>query len=192
MPVHVRAPLFDRLVGRDPRPAEEPRPAPPLSAEELGEAGWQLLGTRSLFPDSPELRVTPYPAHTLSREGLRESVRRELHTLLNTRSALPAAVYLERELTVIDYGIPDLSDFSAAHPEDRARLAAVVQRAVAAFEPRLVEARVTVAGFDAGECSLRLDLEATLVVDDWRAPVSFLTLLGVKRAEARVLAKAVQ
>jgi type VI secretion system lysozyme-like protein len=188
MAVHVRAPLFDRLVGRDPRPAGEPRPA--LSAEELGQAGWQILGSRSLFPDSPALRATPYPAHTLSREGLKESVRRELQTLLNTRSALPAVVYLARELTVIDYGIPDLSDFSAAHPEDRARLAAVVRRAVEAFEPRLVEVRVEVAGYDARDCSLALDLQATLVVDDWRLPVSFPTLLGIKRAEARVLAQA--
>jgi type VI secretion system protein ImpF len=189
MAIHVRAPLFDRLVGKDPRPGEAARPVSPVGERELREAGgWQLLGPRSLFPDSPVEPRRARPEHTLTREGLRESVRRELHALLNTRSALPAAVYLERELTVIDYGIPDLSDFSAAHPEDRARLAVLVLRAVQAYEPRLSEVRVTVAGYEERDGLLKLALEATLRVDDWHEPVVFPTLLGVKRGEARVSA----
>jgi type VI secretion system protein ImpF len=151
MPIHVRAPLLDRLVGHAPR----------------------SLGGR-------------HPSHTLTREGLKESVRRELETLLNTRSSLPAALLLERELTVIDYGIPDLSDFSATNVEDHARLAAVVAKAVAAFEPRLRDVRVAAGGYDESERSLALTIAGTLVVDAWREPVSFPTILGVRNGETKV------
>lgn len=152
MPVHVRAPLLDRLVGHPHRP----------------------FGGR-------------HPSHTLTREGLRESVRKELETLLTTRSSLPAARLLERELTVLDYGIPDLSDFSATNVEDQARLAAVIAKAVAAFEPRLREVRVAAGGYDETSRSLSLTISGTLVVDAWREPVSFPTILGIRNGETRVL-----
>ncbi len=127
------------------------------------------------------------PSHTLTREGLKESVRRELQTLFNTRSALPAPLHLTRELTVIDYGIPDLSDFSAANVEDHARLAKLLERAVAAFEPRLTAVRVVVDGYAESERSLAVTVEAILVVEAWREPVSFPTLLGVRNGETHVL-----
>ncbi|HTQ80312.1 MAG TPA: type VI secretion system baseplate subunit TssE [Thermoanaerobaculia bacterium] len=124
--------------------------------------------------------------HTLTREGLKESVRRELETLLNTRSALPASVLLTRELTVIDYGLPDLADFSAANHEDHSRLAAVVERVITAFEPRLSAVQVRVEGYSAVERGLSLQVEATLNVDGWREPVSFPTVLGVKSGASQV------
>ena len=152
MAVNIRAPLFDRLVGRDPR----------------------SLGGRR-------------PSHTLTREGLKESVRRELETLFNTRSALGAPLHLSRELTVIDYGIPDLSDFSAANVEDHARLALLLTRAITAFEPRLSEVKVSVDGYEESEQSLAVSVTATLVVDAWREPVSFPTLLGVRNGGTKVM-----
>ena len=131
----------------------------------------------------------PRPSHTLTREGLKESVRKELQTLFNTRSALPASLLLDRELTVIDYGIPDLSDFSATNVEDHARLAALVARAVAAFEPRLTAVKVVVDGYEESARSLALTIFGTLVVDVWREPVSFPTILGVKNGETKVMAE---
>jgi len=149
---NIRAPLLDRLVGRDPR----------------------SLGGRR-------------PSHTLTREGLKESVRKELETLFNTRSALPASLHLTRELTVIDYGIPDLADFSATNVEDHALLATLLARAVAAFEPRLQAVKVSVDGYEESERSLALTVSATLVVDTWREPVSFPTLLGIRNSGAQVM-----
>jgi type VI secretion system lysozyme-like protein len=127
------------------------------------------------------------PVHTLTREGLKESVRKELETLFNTRSALPASLHLTRELTVIDYGIPDLSDFSATNVEDHARLAKLLTRAIHAFEPRLTAVQVSVDGYKESERSLAVTVEATLVVDSWREPVSFPTLLGVRNGGTKVM-----
>ncbi len=88
---------------------------------------------------------------------------------------------------MIDYGIPDLSDFSATNVEDHARLAAVIAKAVAAFEPRLREVRVAAGGYDETARSLTLEISGTLVVDAWREPVSFPTILGIRNGETKVL-----
>src|SRR3954452_16317171 len=79
---------------------------------------------------------------TLDRQGLRDSVRRELELLFNTRSSFPSRRLPGAPLTVIDYGIPPLADFSARSTDDQNRLAAALRDAIAAFEPRLASVRV--------------------------------------------------
>src|ERR1700760_882719 len=87
-----------------------------------------------LVDRAPEVPAEPRPLRTLDPRGLRESVRRELERKLNTRSPLPADDLAGREdLTVLEYGIPDLSAFSAANEDDQRLLTALVARAVAAF-----------------------------------------------------------
>ena len=76
----------------------------------------------------------------LDAAGLRASIARELGRLLNARS-VPAP---GRQLSVIDYGLPDPSALYAANAEDRAALARAIVRAIAAFEPRLLAPRVEV------------------------------------------------
>jgi type VI secretion system protein ImpF len=134
-------------------------------------------------PGQPDL---PGPLRTLDRAGLLESVRRELERLLSSRSPLPAHRLAGRELTVIDYGIPDLADFPADGPEDHARLAAVIERAVAAFEPRLRDVRVRIERPLPERRSLALALEGVLATDRPGEPVSFPTVLSLGRGEAEV------
>jgi type VI secretion system protein ImpF len=137
-----------------------------------------------LDPQSPG---EPRPLRTLDRAGLRESVRRELERLLNTRSSLPVDRLEERQdLTVLEYGIPDLSAFSAGSPEDQKRLAAIVARTVAAFEPRLSEVRAVFERLGPSGRSAELRVDAVLSFDEVREPVSFPTLLTVQNGEARV------
>lgn len=148
----VRAPLFDRLVDREPHVPAEPR-----------------------------------PLRTLDPQGLRESVRRELERMLNTRSALPVDELEGRpELTVLEYGIPDLSAFSAGSDEDQVRLAAVVARAVSAFEPRLRQVKVSALGLEDGRRSLRLRVDALLTVDEVAEPVSFPAVVGLRTGNVEV------
>lgn len=127
-------------------------------------------------PDQPDL---PRPLRTLDRAGLLESVRRELERLLSSRSPLPAHRLAGRELTVIDYGLPDLADFAAADPEDHRRLAALVERTVTAFEPRLTEVRVRVERPLPERRSLLLALEGVLASGRPGEPVSFPMVLGL-------------
>jgi type VI secretion system lysozyme-like protein len=137
----VRAPLFDRLIGREPD-------------------GGRASGHR----------------RTLDRTGLRESVRRELGRLFDTRCPLPADALRGRERTVIEYGLPDLSVLAPENHADRLRLAAILREAIEAYEPRLADVRVTVATPSPSpgrRQALRARIDAVLVVDDVAESVSF-------------------
>ena len=125
------------------------------------------------------------PLRTLDREGLRESVRRELERLLNTRTAVPIKRVEERERTVIDYGIPDFSGFAAANPDDQRRLEGIIARAIEAFEPRLREVRVALEPGTGDKQRLRGVIEAMLVVEEVTEPLSFRTVFHSDGVEVR-------
>ncbi len=159
----VRMPLFDRLVDRQPELRREVRPL-----RTLDRRGVRVSG-----------RVS-------EQESLRESVRRELQRLFNTRCPVPAHRLAGRLRTVLDYGIPDLTGFSPRSHEDRERLAEALRRAVEAYEPRLAEVRVTLEPDPRDELSLAGRIQAVLVVDSVPEPVSFLTVLQLKEGEVEV------
>lgn len=153
----ARRPLFDRLVD---------------------EAPWQ----RHDQSTGPEGRRTVHRA--LDREGLRESVRRELERLFGTRSQLLARQLEdpERERTVLDYGLPDLGSFAAANPEDRQRLATILRSTVAVYEPRLDEVEVRVDPIPDRPRAVRILVGGELLVDRVPEPVWFPVLLEGGRA----------
>jgi type VI secretion system protein ImpF len=131
---------------------------------------------------SRELR----PTRTLDRRGVRESIRRELEILFNTRCPFPVHRLGGRPRTVIDYGIPDFSTFSARNFNDHGRLANVLREAIAAYEPRLSNVRVHIAQIAGDDMSLAGSIEADLVVDNVPTPVSFLTKLQIKEGSVAV------
>lgn len=132
------------------------------------------------------LRWEARPLRTLGRRELKESVRAELVQLFNTRCPVPAHRLSGRPRTVIDYGIPDLSGFSARSVEDRGRLEDILRRAVEAYEPRLAEVRVHLEPLAGDVLALSGSIEAVLVFDSVREPVSFLTVLQMKNGEVQV------
>jgi type VI secretion system protein ImpF len=84
-------------------------------------------------------------AHLPGADALRESVAMELGRLLNTRSRLTFDAFTTTDGTVIDYGVPDFSERSLQSGADRDAIAAVIQRAISLFEPRLANVTVTFA-----------------------------------------------
>jgi len=121
---------------------------------------------------------------TLDRRGLRESVRRELELLFNTRSSFPAHRLAGMPLTAIDYGIPALTDFAARNPNHQSELAAALRIAIETYEPRLAAVRVNVVPPAEDQISLQVAIEAELIADAVREPVSF--VLGVNLREQKV------
>ena len=130
-----------------------------------------------------DLRREARPMRTLDRRGLKESVRRELEQLLNTRSPFPVHRLPPAERTVLDYGIPDFSMFSARRFADRQELAAMLRRAIEAFEPRLADVQVRL-DMSADDSALMGHITATLVVDRVAGPVTF--DLMINPAEGRI------
>jgi type VI secretion system lysozyme-like protein len=132
----------------------------------------------------PEQKLEVDPRRTDDREGLRASVRSELGRLFNTRAPLRPAQLLERQRTVIDYGIPDPLAFSAENDEDRALFARHLELAIAAYEPRLRQVRVACAR-GAGAGTLEATITATLRFDRVDEPIAFPTLFSAAGAEVR-------
>lgn len=111
---------------------------------------------------------------TLTVRGLRESVRRELEQLFNTRSSFPSRRLPGAPLTVIDYGIPPLADFSARNTDDQNKLAAALRDAIAAFEPRLASVRVRAIPPEVDQMYIEFAIDADhLVGENVRERVSF-------------------
>ena len=123
---------------------------------------------------------------TLDRRGARESVRRELEQLFNTRCPIPAHRLASRPRTVIDYGIPDFSTFSARDPKDLGRLAVILRKAIEDYEPRLANVKVEIDPIAGNDFRLTGMIYADLVIDGVPEPVLFTTALQMKEGSVEV------
>jgi type VI secretion system lysozyme-like protein len=142
-----------------------------------------------LVDEDLSVRREVRPKRTLDRRGLMESVRRELEQLLNTRCPVPAHQLSERERSVIDYGIPDLSHLSAASHNDRILLAEYLRQAIATFEPRLMDVRVVIEEAQGNALGLSGRIEASLITETVPEPVSFATVLQLSEGSVEVHAQ---
>lgn len=115
------------------------------------------------------------PMRTLDAAGVRESVCRELEQLFNARCPVPESELAGRTRSVIDYGIPDFSTFSARNAQDWPRMAEVLRRAIQIYEPRLAEVHVTVEPAKDDDFILLAFIEAVLVADSVPEPFAFTT-----------------
>jgi type VI secretion system protein ImpF len=138
-------------------------------------------GARALLFDrlvdmEPQSQKEVRPLRVLDKKGLKDSVRRELGRLLNTRRPIPLAPPLE-ERTVINYGIPDFSSLSPHSDDDRRRLESWMKEAIMNYEPRLVNVKVTVEPAAKDERSVTARIDADLQLDTIREPVAFSVLI---------------
>jgi type VI secretion system lysozyme-like protein len=106
-------------------------------------------------------------------EGVRNSVLRELQSLLNTRVALDIDTLEARERTTIDYGIPDLSAFPPGDSDAMARLGRHIARTISFYEPRLRFADVTIEAFAGRRDALVARVSGSIEAGDIIEPVSF-------------------
>ncbi len=139
-----------------------------------------------LIDDDPAATRETRPLRTQTREALMASLRRDLGWLLNTRTALPAARFDKKKLTAPDYGIPDFGGYSPANKMHLRILARRIRKAIAAFEPRLRAVRVQVKPKMPNERSLELIIKAILTVDEFREPVSFVTLFQLETEQMAI------
>ena len=138
------------------------------------------LDNRALLPaESARLKV-------LDRPGLRESVRRELSRLLNTRCPIPTHMVGQEERSVVNYGIPDFSSLSPSNTDDQKRLADIINSTITAFEPRLRQIKVSVERFMENERSLYVKIDAMLIVQSITEPVTFQVYLHTKTGTMQI------
>ena len=132
---------------------------------------------------SAEPRVTL----TESIRNFKFSIQRDLEWLLNTRrTADPVPEQLEElRKSVHWFGLPDISSISKDSPLAREMLLQRVEEAVALFEPRLTDVKITMAELE-GEArrrELHFSVEATLRMDPNPELVVFDTVLHFSSGE---------
>lgn len=136
----------------------------------------------------PERQVEAHLSRAESLRRLRSSVRRDLEWLLNTvkvNDAPPALVELRKSLYT--YGIPDLSSMSFDSPQDGQRLLRGLEAAIALFEPRLSNVRVTSSEkISRKRMYIEFHIEALLLIDPLPERLSFDTVFEVARGAYKV------
>lgn len=136
-----------------------------------------------LVDENPNVPGEPQPFRIYGVATLLNSVQRELMCLLNTRCPLPGGPSDERNRTIIDYGIPDFSHVGPSSTTEIHQLAQVLERAIAAYEPRLQQVHVTIETAANSQSAAVGSISANLVVGSVNEPVSFPLLLSLKTGE---------
>ena len=140
-----------------------------------------------LIDYEPEYSREAAPSRAKNLRMLKQSVRRDLEWLLNTRSTPNVPPDLkEVQSSIVVFGLPDMTTLSAKSPADKVRLRRSVERVLEAFEPRLEGVVVTVDPEPGPGLSLKFRIDARLKVDPAPEPVSFDTLLQIGSGEFRV------
>ena len=129
-----------------------------------------------LLDDEPENRKeVDRPRHVVLRE-IKQSIRRDLENLLNTRSfCRPWSPQLEQiDKSIVGYGVPDSAISGMAADDWRGALRKAIEDAIRIYEPRLTNVMVTlVEEPDSLERMLRFRIEAMLLLEAEQEVVTF-------------------
>lgn len=123
-------------------------------------------------------RLISEDAPTLAH--VRNGLKRDLGDLLNTRQRImswPAALG-ELERSILNYGILDLSTANFSTDAQRTAVVERIGEAVRLAEPRLSGMRISaMTNADPSDRSLRVLIQAEIIVDSEAEPVQFSTII---------------
>jgi type VI secretion system protein ImpF len=122
-----------------------------------------------------------------STNYFKDSVRRDLEWLLNTRAPIEAPHGKESEHSLYTFGLPDISSISVLSYRDRQVLTKAIQSAIVKFEPRIQNPRVVlVTASDQRVQSIRFIIEGVLRMEPNPEPVAFDTVLDLSSGEYKM------
>ena len=122
-----------------------------------------------------ETREAPQSRNQVLRE-LKQSVRRDLENLLNTKTrCVPWPPHLEElKQSLVNYGIPDFTSASLGSSKDREEFCRVLQMVIRLHEPRLKGVKVSLLQNDEPlDRTLRFRINAMLQADPAPEPIVF-------------------
>ena len=109
-------------------------------------------------------------------EQVKESVARDIETLLNARPSFePAQIagYPHAARSLLTFGLTDITSLSVASDRDRLRITESIRRSIADHEQRLVQVEVTVHDSVEVGGGLRFSIRAKLKLTPSTEPVAF-------------------
>ncbi len=127
-------------------------------------------------------------SHASSLREMKQSVRRDLEWLLNTRCHMTA---LDEELeeaprSVAFYGLPDFTGVSVQSSAEKRKLIKSLESAIKNFEPRFLNVKVSLEPLSDLDRQLKFHIEARLDMDPVPEPIAFDTVLRLGSGEFAV------
>jgi type VI secretion system protein ImpF len=123
----------------------------------------------------PRISTEPPTSRPRSLAQLKESVKRDLEWLLNSKRTPepvpPGLPHLEQSL--LTFGMPDLSALSLSSVHDQDSLRRAIETVIRRFEPRLIGVSVSQVDVVGRDRSIRFRIDAMLKVDPAPEPVTF-------------------
>ena len=145
-------------------------------AGDEGDQRLQLSVLDRLIDEAPESPQDRPLSRGQALRQLRESVRRDLENLLNSRQRCRswAAELTELETALPNYGIPDFTSADFILKQRQEGFRQIIEAAVKRSEPRFRRVRVTLLNADESvERTMRLRIEALMQVEPAPEPIVF-------------------
>lgn len=160
-------------------------------AAQLPEQTLQQPLLDRLIDHEPWAKVEGLPSRAQAVRALKESIKRDLEWVLNTRrieeEAPKSMVELRRSL--YHFGLFDMTSIRLHSAEDEKMLLRSIETAIEFFEPRLKQVRVTSQEpLRKQERNLHFQVDAMLMLDPAPEAISFDTYLDLTRGEYQVKA----
>ena len=135
--------------------------------------------TPGLFDRLMDVPVSGASSGIVSRmniEDLKDSVARDLESLLNTRTVIPEEIlkrFPECSRSIVTYGLNDFAGRSLSSTDDRFYICQCLEKAIARHEPRLRNVKASLEFRDDSINRLNFAITALLVVSTSQEPVNF-------------------
>ena len=141
-----------------------------------------------LLDYEPEVTREPIATRSKNLRQLKQSVRRDLEWLLNTRQiagGIPPELK-ETSNSVASYGLPDFTHLTIDSGDHQMFIKRQVEETVRRFEPRLESVVVSIEPVRSSERQLRFRIDARLKIDPAPEPITFDTVLQLSSGEYSV------
>jgi type VI secretion system protein ImpF len=147
----------------------------------------QILVTQSLIDRLANVETWP-TTRRASEAMYRESLKRDLEWLLNTRQPLLPQLdaYPDAAASVVNFGLPDIQGFNGSNGKDKNSLSALLLKAVRTFEPRIKQPRVYVVSTDVNSRRLRFHIEGQISFENMQEEITFDTVYELIRGQFEV------
>lgn len=139
----------------------------------------------------PRLSEEAPKSRSTSLRELKQSVRRDLEWLLNSRCYIDHIdEHLEEiKKSVLFYGLPDFTGISAKNYLEQKRLTRALEATIKYFEPRFLDLKVTLEPVSTTDRHLKFRIEARLNTEPTPEPIAFDTVLQLGSGDFQVLEK---
>ncbi len=129
-----------------------------------------------LIDDAPDRDFDPPASVADQTREMREAIRRDLESLLNTRRcpSAPPSELTELKDALVNFGLDGMVSANLVTDEAKLSLARMIERRISMFETRLSDVRVTILkSRTMTERALRMRIQATFRLHEGMPPINF-------------------